>query len=250
MEIKKKSWHWRALVASCAFLLGLGTLLILPRAFGQVKPVSGNEGQMNLLSHPALIPNASGSQRFEIALRRIQNGRSRSSSNYFLRAPLFVVSPIRNRSASFHWAASVSASRLASYRLIAISPTRQPLIAFSKNTSLSIQDPSTTWNGGSGNWSDSTKWSNGVPNSTTNTFIDGGKAIASSVNLNIAGAQVGNLTIDSGDSLALPNGTSLTVYGATIGNAGTISINSTGFGAYTLWLTSVMDCCFSAAAFA
>ena len=38
---------------------------------------------------------------------------------------------------------------------------------------------STTWKGGSGNWTDSTKWTSGVPNSGTNALIDNGNPVAS-----------------------------------------------------------------------
>jgi len=86
----------------------------------------------------------------------------------------------------------------------------------------------TTWKGGSGNWSDSTKWTSGVPNASTSASIDAGNSVVSAVILNISGAQVLNLTIDSDDSLGFANNTSLTVNGTSITNNGAISLNSGG----------------------
>lgn len=83
------------------------------------------------------------------------------------------------------------------------------------------------WTGPSGVWNNAANWSNGVPNAGTNAFIDNGRAQASAVTLNIAGAQVLNLNIDSDDGLGFSNGTSLTVNGS-ISNAGSITLNSTG----------------------
>ena len=83
----------------------------------------------------------------------------------------------------------------------------------------------TNWLGGTGNWSDATKWSTGVvPNSTSvNVCIDNGNPVASQVTLDIS-ASVGNLTIDANDSLIISNNTALTVAG-NISNAGQISVN-------------------------
>jgi len=84
----------------------------------------------------------------------------------------------------------------------------------------------TCWVGGaSGNWSNASNWSNGVPNSTTSAVIDNGTA---AVTLDIGGAQVNNLTVDSDDSLSFSNGASLGVNGTSIYNAGKITLNSTG----------------------
>jgi len=79
--------------------------------------------------------------------------------------------------------------------------------------------------GASGNWSNASNWSNGVPNSTTSAVIDNGTA---AVTLDIGGAQVNNLTVDSDDSLSFSNGASLGVNGTSIYNAGKITLNSTG----------------------
>ena len=47
-------------------------------------------------------------------------------------------------------------------------------------TSASAQT-NTNWKGGSGNWSDATKWTSGVPNGNFNVFIDGGNRLNSAV---------------------------------------------------------------------
>jgi hypothetical protein len=88
------------------------------------------------------------------------------------------------------------------------------------------------WLGGTGSWGDGTKWSAGVPTSTSNVFIDHGLTGASSVTLNYNGAQCGSLTVDSDDSLSMVDGTIFTLYGPTISNSGSISLNSAGFGTY------------------
>jgi hypothetical protein len=91
-----------------------------------------------------------------------------------------------------------------------------------------------TWVGGIGNWNTPGNWdigivpNNGVGGNTYNVFIDGGKILNSSVNLDI-NATIDNLTIDAGDSLVINNGKSLTlasgVGAGTITNSGTIAIN-------------------------
>src|SRR5712692_3046302 len=92
-----------------------------------------------------------------------------------------------------------------------------PILAFAQND---------IWLGGTGFWSDKTKWSVGVPTSSNSVFIDNGKTGASPVTINYNGAQCGSLTIDSDDSLTLVDGTIFTVFGPTISNAGTLSISA------------------------
>src|SRR6202048_2524150 len=84
----------------------------------------------------------------------------------------------------------------------------------------------TSWKGGAaGNWSVTANWTAGVP-SNNNACIS---TANSAVTLNIAGATAANLTLGMNtDSLFFNNGTSLTVSGSTISNAGTISLNSAG----------------------
>jgi hypothetical protein len=57
----------------------------------------------------------------------------------------------------------------------------------------------TSWKGSAsaGVWSTAGNWDGGVPAATTNGCIDNGKAQHSAVTLDIGGAQVKNLTIDS-----------------------------------------------------
>jgi hypothetical protein len=86
------------------------------------------------------------------------------------------------------------------------------------------------WKGGAGNWNDSTKWTAGVPTSTSNVFIDHGLAGASSVTVS-DGEQSGNLTIDSDDSVTVLSNAILKVFGSTISNAGALSIAATSSGA-------------------
>src|SRR5216684_7331335 len=86
------------------------------------------------------------------------------------------------------------------------------------------------WKGGTGNWSNASKWSAGVPSGTSNALIDNGNGAASPVTLDINGVAT-NLTIDSDDSLSFNNGVSLSIGaagGGTINNAGHLNMNSTG----------------------
>lgn len=86
------------------------------------------------------------------------------------------------------------------------------------------------WKGGAGNWSDSTKWTAGVPSSTSNVLIDNGNAVASAITMS-SGAQSANLTIDSDDSLTMVDGALFYLYGPTVSNAGTFAITSISSGA-------------------
>src|ERR1700730_17050993 len=84
----------------------------------------------------------------------------------------------------------------------------------------------TSWKGSAaGNWNVAVNWTAGVP-SKNNTCINTANA---AVTLNIAGATAANLTLGlSTDRLLFNNGTSLTVSGSTISNAGAILLNSVG----------------------
>ncbi len=86
-----------------------------------------------------------------------------------------------------------------------------------------------SWTGAAmGNWNAAGDWSAGVPTSGTNACIS---TAGSTVTLNISGAATANLILGlSTDNLSFANGTSLTVSGSTISNAGAISLNSTGNG--------------------
>ena len=110
----------------------------------------------------------------------------------------------------------------------------RPLAAAAGPLTFTCPSGGTCWVGGaSGNWSNASKWSNGGPTSSTNALIDNNNANgqgASTVTLDIGGAQVNNLTVDSDDSLSFNNNTSLTVNGTSISNAGKIALNSAGNG--------------------
>jgi hypothetical protein len=96
-----------------------------------------------------------------------------------------------------------------------------------------------TWNGGTGNWADPTKWTGGVPNSpTVDVFIDGGNVANSIVTLDepfpYTGTTIRSLTLDAGDKLVvnpiLVNGPSpigLSIVGNSTIN-GTIVVGSSG----------------------
>lgn len=82
------------------------------------------------------------------------------------------------------------------------------------------------WKGGSGNWNDGTKWTAGVPTSSSSVFVDHGTAGASAVTVSDS-EQSGNLTIDGDDSVTLVSNGIFNVFGPTISNAGTLAISAT-----------------------
>ncbi len=92
-----------------------------------------------------------------------------------------------------------------------------------------------TWNGGNGIWNVAGNWSpSGAPSNGANTysvFIDNGKGDNATVTLNNF-PTISNLTVDSGNTLNLSDGITLTIAGGTgagsISDAGTISFGSTG----------------------
>jgi len=94
-----------------------------------------------------------------------------------------------------------------------------PILAFAQDN----------WKGGAGNWNDATKWTAGVPTSSSSVYVDHGLAGASAVTVS-DGEQSGNLTIDSDDSVTLVGGL-LNVFGPTISNAGILAIAATSGGA-------------------
>ncbi len=79
------------------------------------------------------------------------------------------------------------------------------------------------WNGGTGNWDNTTQWSTGqIPSSTTDVQVDGGKTgVDSVVNVNVDSA-ARNLTIDVGDRLVINGSWVLRPYGTSIINNGSI----------------------------
>jgi len=96
-----------------------------------------------------------------------------------------------------------------------------PIVAFAQDN----------WKGGAGNWNDATKWTAGVPTSSSSVYVDHGLAGASAVTVS-DGEQSGNLTIDSDDSVTLANGALFQIYGPTISNAGTFLLNAAGGNVY------------------
>jgi len=106
-------------------------------------------------------------------------------------------------------------------------PFAAVLLAVSLFSSPSLAQTD-VWLGGTGNWSDASKWSAGVPTATSNVFIDGGNGPAS-VTLT-GGYACNNLTIDADAILTIagqPGFSFLTINGASIANAGQIVIDDT-----------------------
>src|ERR1039457_6006172 len=89
-----------------------------------------------------------------------------------------------------------------------------------------------TWSPvGNGNWSNSGQWLGGVPNSATDSscIADGSSTVALDISAN-----VDDLQLASGNTLNFNGGTSLTVNGTQIINAGAINVN--GGGGYNTYL--------------
>jgi len=85
------------------------------------------------------------------------------------------------------------------------------------------------WNGGAGNWSDGTKWSQGsTPGVDDDVRIDGGKNGTNSNVTMDTDATIQSLVIDSGDSLSANDHTKLKILGTSFTNNGTLELNSTG----------------------
>src|ERR1700730_15032127 len=92
------------------------------------------------------------------------------------------------------------------------------------------------WQGGTGNWTESTKWSAGVPTSSSNVFIDHGLSGASAGTGDTKPAQCNNVTMDSDDSRTVGNGQALYAGGSSVSNAGTLGI--TAFSGYLFFTGS------------
>ena len=102
-----------------------------------------------------------------------------------------------------------------------------PILAFAQND---------IWNGGTGNWTNASMWSNGVPTASSNVLIDNGNPSHSAVTVDTNPAQCNNLTINSDDSLTVGNGQALYVGGSAVSNAGTLGI--TAFSGYLFFTGS------------
>ncbi|WP_137788157.1 hypothetical protein, partial [Sphingomonas sp. 3P27F8] len=82
-----------------------------------------------------------------------------------------------------------------------------------------------TWSGGAGDWSNAAKWScGGVPGSGDSIHIDGQGNLTSAVSVTNT-QYIGNVTIDSGDSLTIANAT-LGLYNSAFVNNGAVVIGS------------------------
>ncbi len=99
------------------------------------------------------------------------------------------------------------------------------LLALASSSSRAIE---VTWAGGSGFWATASSWSNlAVPDSSVDVLIDGGKDGISSV-VTLAGAgSARQLTVDTGDILALGNGARLAVHGPTLVIKGNLNLKGT-----------------------
>ena len=101
------------------------------------------------------------------------------------------------------------------------------LIAACLCPALAFGQTNSTWNGGTGNWSNALNWNDGVPNGNYNALIT---SAGSSVTLDI-NATIDNLTLNTGDNLGIGSGNTLTFQasgGSTINNSGTITLASSG----------------------
>ena len=92
-----------------------------------------------------------------------------------------------------------------------------------------LSGPVSSWNDGTGNWSNGSDWTGGVPNSPTQSvcITNGTMGAPSVVNLNID-ASINDLQLGTFDTLNFDPGTVLEVFGTQIINAGQINVNSGG----------------------
>src|SRR6516225_11654971 len=85
----------------------------------------------------------------------------------------------------------------------------------------------TTWLGGTGNWSDAGKWSTGVPASSTTdpvlAVIDDAPATSSLVTVD-SPVSTNTLRVDSGNQLNVTSTGELDVDGLTLQNSGIVSL--------------------------
>src|SRR5215831_2464102 len=103
---------------------------------------------------------------------------------------------------------------------------RLTLLAFAAvSLDASAATITSTWTGGTGNWTDAGSWSNGVPqNDATNTYtalVDGGNPVKSAVTVGNAVA-IDALSVDAGDQVTVTTTGSLAVGAGMVPNAGTI----------------------------
>ena len=88
------------------------------------------------------------------------------------------------------------------------------------------------WLGGSGNWSDATKWSGGIlPSAATLVAIDAGNTASASIVTLDQDASVKSVTVDAGDQFDIPAGRTLTLsspltVSGIVHSAGTVNTTS------------------------
>ena len=117
-------------------------------------------------------------------------------------------------------------SRFPTAPYIALSAVIAGIFAFSGTAAFAQTDSS--WQGGTGNWSNSANWDNGVLNGDFNALISNGKPGVSVANLDI-NATIDNLSVDAGNTLNILAGNTLTFQsaaGSTI--SGEVTVASTG----------------------
>ncbi|WP_174291873.1 beta strand repeat-containing protein [Sphingomonas bacterium] len=113
--------------------------------------------------------------------------------------------------------------RPALLRRLALSTTA---LAFIGGGSGAGQAASCTWNGGNGDWSNAAFWDCGVvPGASDVVRIDAKPGTVSFVTISNSGQSASTVTLDSGDTLSITNG-SLGVGGGSFVNNGTIALNS------------------------
>jgi hypothetical protein len=101
------------------------------------------------------------------------------------------------------------------------------LLVFATLFTLTTAHAQDIWLGGTGNWNDAAMWSTGiVPNGpTVDVRIDNGNPVVSVVTFDLATGSVGDLILDSDDTLVI-NG-ALTSYFATL-TSGTLNVGGVG----------------------
>ena len=82
-------------------------------------------------------------------------------------------------------------------------------------------DPTNTWIGNSGNWSDPNNWCGGLPTSSTAVVIANNATITLNAGAGVI-TQVASMTINSGATLVVPTGEQLTLTGALMNNGAMI----------------------------
>jgi hypothetical protein len=111
-------------------------------------------------------------------------------------------------------------------RLIAGSLGGVMLLCAAMIPAASFGQCDTSWTGGSGNWNPGS-WSAGLPTQSTSACIT---TPSTTVTLNIVGAtntyDASNFFLGSGDALSFADGTTLDLFGPTLSNSGSMTLNA------------------------